>query len=281
MKRKLFCEISPLTYRISMEKEILKRKIRDVVRRCRFATERTESSLPVLVYRHKSLIRRRLGNVDMQLQENKATNLSLAITHIDGLVIHPGETFSIWKLIGRTSERRGFKEGLTIEKGRPAQGIGGGLCQLSNLIHWMVLHSELTITEHHHHDGIDLFPDFGRQIPFGTGTSISYNYIDYRVKNTTTNTYQLRLWVDDKYLCGELRATEPQTHSFHIHAENEFFSREDGVIYRNGQVFRDVIDRNTGSRIDSQLIRTNHARIMYDCPPSAVIKEVQRERQLN
>ncbi|MCR5152859.1 MAG: VanW family protein [Prevotella sp.] len=278
MKRKLFCEISPLTYRISMEKEILKRKIRDVVRRCRFATERTESSLPVLVYRHKSLIRRRLGNVDMQLQENKATNLSLAITHIDGLVIHPGETFSIWKLIGRTSERRGFKEGLTIEKGRPAQGIGGGLCQLSNLIHWMVLHSELTITEHHHHDGIDLFPDFGRQIPFGTGTSISYNYIDYRVKNTTTNTYQLRLWVDDKYLCGELRATEPQTHSFHIHAENEFFSREDGVIYRNGQVFRDVIDRNTGSRIDSQLIRTNHARIMYDCPPSAVIKEVQRER---
>lgn len=278
MKRKLFCEISPLTYRISMEKEILKRKIRDVIRRCRFATERTESSLPVLVYRHKSLIRRRLGNVDMQLQENKATNLSLAITHIDGLVIHPGETFSIWKLIGRTSERRGFKEGLTIEKGRPAQGIGGGLCQLSNLIHWMVLHSELTITEHHHHDGIDLFPDFGRQIPFGTGTSISYNYIDYRVKNTTTNTYQLRLWVDDKYLCGELRATEPQTHSFHIHAENEFFSREDGVIYRNGQVFRDVIDRNTGSRIDSQLIRTNHARIMYDCPPSAVIKEVQRER---
>jgi vancomycin resistance protein VanW len=281
MKRKLFCEISPLTYRISMEKEILKRKIRDVVRRCRFATERTESSLPVLVYRHKSLIRRRLGNVDMQLQENKATNLSLAITHIDGLVIHPGETFSIWKLIGRTSERRGFKEGLTIEKGRPAQGIGGGLCQLSNLIHWMVLHSELTITEHHHHDGIDLFPDFGRQIPFGTGTSISYNYIDYRVKNTTTNTYQLRLWVDDKYLCGELRATEPQTHSFHIHAENEFFSREDGVIYRNGQVFRDVIDRNTGSRIDSQLIRTNHARIMYDCPPSAVIKEVQRERLMN
>ena len=281
MKRKLFCEISPLTYRISMEKEILKRKIRDVVRRCRFATERTESSLPVLVYRHKSLIRRRLGNVDMQLQENKATNLSLAITHIDGLVIHPGETFSIWKLIGRTSERRGFKEGLTIEKGRPAQGIGGGLCQLSNLIHWMVLHSELTITEHHHHDGIDLFPDFGRQIPFGTGTSISYNYIDYRVKNTTTNTYQLRLWVDDKSRCGELRATEPQTHSFHIHAENEFFSREDGVIYRNGQVFRDVIDRNTGSRIDSQLIRTNHARIMYDCPPSAVIKEVQRERQLN
>ena len=199
-----------------------------------------------------------------------ATNLALAVRHIDGLLIHPGETFSVWKLVGRTTRRKGYKEGLTIAKGQPSQGIGGGLCQLSNLIHWLVLHSELTITEHHHHDGLDLFPDFGRQIPFGTGTSISYNYIDYRVRNDSANTYQLRLRVDDEYLCGELRATEHQPHTFHIHAENEFFSREDGVVYRNGEVYRDVIDCKTGQRLESQLIRTNHAMVMYDCPPSLI-----------
>jgi vancomycin resistance protein YoaR len=49
------------------------------------------------------------------------------------------------------------------------------------------------------------YSDFGRQIPFGTGTSISYNYLDYRVRNDSDNTFQLRLWVDDEYLCGELR----------------------------------------------------------------------------
>ena len=148
------------------------------------------------------------------------------------------------------------------------------MCQLSNLIHWMVLHSDLTITEHHHHDALDLFPDFGRQIPFGTGTSISYNYIDYRVKNNTANTYQLRLWVDDEYLCGELRAAEQLPHTFHIHAENEFFSRENGIVYRNGQVYRDTIDRVTGQCVEKQLIRTNHARVMYECPPDLVIKEL-------
>ena len=256
-----------------MEKEILKRHLRDLFQKTSFAKERTENSLPVLVYQHKSLIRRRLGNVNMVLQENKATNLALAVSHIDGLLIRRGETFSVWKQIGRTTERKGYKEGLTIAKGQPSQGIGGGLCQLSNLIHWMVLHSDLTITEHHHHDGLDLFPDFGRQIPFGTGTSISYNYIDYRVKNDTTNTYQLRLWVDDEHLCGELRAEESLPHTFHIHAENEFFSREGGVVYRNGQVYRDTIDRKTGHTIDSQLIRTNHAKVMYDCPPSTIIRE--------
>jgi len=273
MKRKLFCEISPLTYRLSMEKEILRRHLKDFLGKTRFARERTADSLPVLVYQHKSLIRRRLGNVNMQLQENKATNLALAVTHIDGLLIRPGETFSVWKLIGRTTKRKGYKEGLTIAKGEPSQGIGGGLCQLSNLIHWMVLHSDLTITEHHHHDGLDLFPDFGRQIPFGTGTSISYNYIDYRVKNETAKTYQLRLSTDDEYLCGELRSTELLPHTFHIHAENEYFSREEGIVYRNGQVFRDTIDRVTGQILESKLLRTNHAKVMYECPPTVVIKE--------
>ena len=210
----------------------------------------------------------------MQLQENKATNLALAVKCIDGLIIRPGETFSIWKMLGRTSKRKGYKEGLTIAKGEPTHGIGGGLCQLSNLIHWMVLHSDLTITEHHHHDGLDLFPDFGRQIPFGTGTSISYNYIDYRVKNETKNTYQLRLWTDAQYLHGELRAIEPLPHTFHIHAENEFFSREQGVVYRNGEVYRDVIDTVSGKCINRQLIRTNHARVMYECPPDTPIREL-------
>ena len=270
MKRRLFCEISPFTYRLSMEKEILKRKLKDLLHKTNFAKVRTETSLPVLIYRHNSLIRRRLGNVNMQLQENKATNLALAVSHIDGLLIHPGETFSIWKLVGRTTRRKGYKEGLVIAKGEPSQGIGGGMCQLSNLIHWMVIHSELTITEHHHHDGLDLFPDYGRQIPFGTGTSISYNYLDYRVRNNTANTYQLRLRVDGEYLRGELRATNNQTHTFHIHAENEYFSREDGVIYRNGQVYRDVIDCATGSCLESQLIRTNHARVMYKLPEDLI-----------
>ena len=274
MKRKLFCEISPLTYRLSKEKEILKRRLEDVFSARHFAMQRVEESLPVLVYRHNSLIRRRLGNVDMQLQENKATNLALAVRHIDGILIHPGETFSVWKLVGRTNSRKGYKEGLLIANGKPSQGIGGGLCQLSNLIHWMVLHSELTIVEHHHHDAIDLFPDYGRQIPFGTGTSISYNYIDYRVRNDTHITYQLRLHVDDEYLRGELRASQRQAHTFHIHAENEHFSREGGSVYRNGEVFRDVIDAATGRCIDRQLIRVNHARLMYELPEDIGVKEL-------
>lgn len=263
-KRKLFCEISPLAYSLSRQKCIALRRIRDFVSRTKFAHIQSDAVLPVLIYSHNSLIRRKLGNTEMGLQENKAVNLSLAAPKVNRIMIYPGETFSFWRLVGPDSEKRGYREGLTIANGRPSKGIGGGLCQFTNLIHWMVLHTELTIVEHHHHDGIDLFPDFKRQIPFGTGTSIVYNYLDYRFLNRTDRTYQLLVWSDGEYLRGELRADTPQNVSYHIHAEKEFFSEEDGAVYRNGLVYRDTIDKRTGSRLTSELIRRNHARVMYD-----------------
>jgi hypothetical protein len=45
------------------------------------------------------------------------------------------------------------------------------------------------------------------------------------------------------------------------------------VVYRNGQVFRDVMDAATGQCVESALIRTNHARVMYECPEE-LIREV-------
>ena len=146
MARKLFCQICPLTYRISTYKERGARRIKDVLSGQRFARTRQEL-LPVLIYKHSSLIRRRLGDVDMRLQENKAVNLSLAAPWVNAVLIRPGETFSFWRLVGNATARRGFRKGLTISNGAPSSGVGGGMCQMTNLIHWMVLHTPLTIVE--------------------------------------------------------------------------------------------------------------------------------------
>ena len=136
------------------------------------------------------------------------------ILKIFSRMMGPRETFSLWHLVGKTSARKGYKEGLLIRQGKPDRGIGGGLCQLSNLIHWIVLHTPFETTEHHHHDGVDLFPDFGRQVPFGVGTSISYNYLDYRFVNNTEQTFQLIVYTDEKYLNAELRAEKQVPHFF-------------------------------------------------------------------
>lgn len=263
MGRRLFCELSPMAYRISVEKNRFQRRVKDAVSKKRFAMEKGQP-LPVTVYRHASLIRRTLGNVDLRLQENKAVNLSIAAPQVSHILIRPGETFSFWRLVGNPTAKKGYQEGLVLKGGESSSDIGGGMCQFTNLIHWMVLHSDLEIVEHHHHDGYDLFPDFGRQVPFGTGTSVFYNYLDYRFYNGTDRTYQLLIAVGDTHLRGELRCSAPSDFSYHIEAEKEKFVREDGIVYRTGQVYRSKIDKKTGKTVEKQLLRKNHARVMYD-----------------
>jgi vancomycin resistance protein VanW len=264
-KRKLFCELSPFTYKISVLKCKLMRYFKDAVSSDNFAKEKHNKPLPVVICEHKSLIRRKLGNVDMRLQENKANNLKLATPKISGIIINPGETFSFWRLVGSCTKRNGYKEGLIISGGDTKSGVGGGMCQFTNLIHWLVLHTPMEITEHHHHDGVDLFPDFGRQVPFGVGTSIKHNYLDYRFKNTTDMPFQLVVYTNDEYLCGEIRSLRPLPVKYHIKAEGENFSKEeDGYYYRNNKIYRDCVDKLSGKLIDRQMIKKNHAKVMYD-----------------
>ena len=263
MKRKLFCEISPFTYKISRMKNVTIRNLKNMLNQ-NLATTYSKELLPFIIYDHKSLIRRTLGEVDPQLQENKATNLSIAAPKISHILIKPNEEFSFWKCVGTCTKEKGYLEGLYVYSNGMGQGIGGGLCQMSNLIHWMVLHTPLEITEHHHHDQIDLFPDHGRVVPFGTGTSVAYNYVDYRFKNNTKNTYQLILYTTDKYLCGELRCDSELDMKYHIYTEDEHFRKEDDGIYRCGKVMRKCVDKVTGLTTSNECIKENHAKIRYD-----------------
>jgi vancomycin resistance protein VanW len=262
-KRKLFCEISPFTYRISVLKCRLLRHIQNLIHFRRFAFKKGREFLPVLIYSHKSLIRRKLGNVDSVLQDNKAVNLSIAAPKVSHILIRPGECFSFWKLVGSCTERKGYREGLVVSNGQPGKDIGGGMCQFTNLIHWMILHTPMQIVEHHHHDGIDLFPDYGRQVPFGVGTSIVYNYLDYRFVNTTENVFQLVLYTTPQYLCGVLRADKPLPCKYHIKAENEFFSGEPEGIFRNNSVYRECYDKTTGELLSRELLKKSHAKVLY------------------
>ncbi len=263
MNRRL-SELNPIFYKLAVNRNIYIRKWTWLKKAKSYTSERSDVSLPICVYKHKSLIRRKLGNVDLDLQENKAKNLELATPFIDKIIINPGEIFSFWFHVGKATKRRGFKEGLIIKNGAVSQGIGGGMCQFTNLIHWMILHSPLDICEHHHHNQIDLFPDYGRQVPFGTGTSIMYNYLDYQFMNNTKQQFQLITYITDEYLCGELRCEHELDISYHISEENCFFSKENSKYYRNNEIYRMTNNKKTGNIIKRECIIKNKSKVMYD-----------------
>lgn len=274
-KRKLFCEYGPLCYKISLMKEYLLRDIKDMFSGEHFAKRRSVQGLEHIVKGHRSLLLRQLTGVDMQLQRNKVINLRLAAAKVDGLTVYPGETFSFWKTVGKVTAAKGYSTGMTLVKGRPKADVGGGLCQLANMVHWLVLNSPLTVTELHHHSDA-VFPDSGRRVPFGTGTSVFYKNIDYRFKNTTDQPVQLRVWLDETDLCGELHSPAPYPNRYRIEEEGHCFIREGNDYYRTSRVYRRIISRLTGETLGRELILQNHSRVLYDhslIPPDEMKQE--------
>ena len=263
MSRKLFCEINPTCYKISLLKEKVVKDLKDIVKKEHIAKTIIDEELPNIVKSHTSILISKLNGVDIKLQENKVTNIELACKKINGLIIHPNETFSFWKLVGNPSKKRGYKEGLVIRKSGMTKGYGGGLCQMGNMIHWLVLNSPLEVTELHHHSDA-LFPDERRRVPFGTGTSICYSHIDYRFKNNTNQDIQILVWCENGELCGELRSEKEFPVRYKIVEENHHFRKEGNEYYRISQIYRLVINRKTNKEIKKELILDNHSKVMYD-----------------
>ena len=274
-KRKLFCEYGKTFYKISVAKECMRRNFTDMFSHNKFSSVFEEVGYINIAKGHLSPLMRKLNGVDTALQKNKAVNIELACAKINGIIIFPGETFSFWRLVGNPKKSDGYLPGLVISNGNLGADVGGGLCQLANMIHWLVLHTPLTITEYHHHSDA-LFPDSGRRVPFGTGTSILYNYVDYRFNNDTDTPVQLKLWVDSENLNGEILSETPFKHRYRIEEEDHHFKKEGDDYFRNSKIYKKVIDTSTKQVVEKKLILTNHAKVMYD--PSLIPEEQIRNK---
>ncbi len=242
---------------------IFKRRFEWIFADIRFATEIRADRLPEQIFTHQSILLRQLKDVEMWLQYNKVTNLRLAIAKIDGLVIQPNEVFSFWYLVGNPTQQRGFELGMVLDNGKVRTGYGGGLCQLGNLIYWMTLHSPLSIKERWRHS-YDVFPDVNRTLPFGSGATLSYNYIDLQIENKTNHQYQFCFWLTDEHLCGEIRSDTESLYRYEIIEKNHLITGPiAGRYMRQNQLFRQIYAANTNQLLDEELVTENFALMMY------------------
>lgn len=251
------------TLRLFLGKEyfIFKRKLNWFFSSKKYSKHINKSNLKHTVFTHKSLILRPLKDVDMYLQENKRTNLEIAIKHLNGIEIKPNEYFSLWKLVGRPTKRKGYLEGLILKSGKIDKDIGGGLCQLGNLLFWIFAHSPLIIKERYRH-GFDVFPDVNRKVPFGAGATLSYNYIDLQIKNETKNHFVINLWMDKTHLYGELLSKEKLNESYKIEERNHQIKQQSwGGYSRHNQIIKVISTENSETE---KIIVENHAIMMYN-----------------
>lgn len=228
-----------------------------------YARKREKELFAHVHFRHQTPLLRRLKNVEMWMQHNKVTNLRLAVQRLDGIVIQPGETFSYWKLIGKPTKSKGYLPGMLLSHGRVTAGVGGGLCQLSNLLFWMTIHTPLTITERHRHS-YDVFPDANRTQPFGSGATCFYNYMDLQITNEIKQTYQLHLYVTQTHLVGEWRSSMPATRRYEIVEKDHAIQPSLwGGYERKNRLYRNVYSID-GEWQHEEWVTDNHALLMYE-----------------
>ena len=227
-----------------------------------WAKERRAEQMPCVQFAHATPLMRHLRGEEMEWQKNKITNLKLAAARLDGLVLHPGETFSYWKLIGKPSRRKGYKEGMVLFLGRIGSDVGGGLCQLSNLIFWMTLHTPLTVTERYRHSH-DVFPDANRTQPFGSGATCAYPHRDLMIRNDTDRDFQLCLRVGETHLEGEWRATEPPAARYEILERDHRMDQASwGGYIRHNALYRRICSPD-GTFLKEEFLLENDAIMMY------------------
>jgi vancomycin resistance protein VanW len=263
--RRPISELHPALYALRVWQKSRARHWRDFAARADFAAKIEAETLPFIVKRHQSLLRRKLGNSDPVLQENKVTNLEIARRTFDGILIKPGQTFSFWRCVGDASAQKGYLEGLKLSKGEVKTGVGGGLCQLGNLLLWMAWHTPLQVAERHHHS-FDPFPDSGRTVPFGSGASLFFPYLDLRFHNPTDATFQLRVWLEAEHLKGLIASNVEPEESFHLVEKNHAFVRREDGNFRQNEIWRRVNDRRSGDLVREDLLVSNFALVKYELP---------------
>ncbi|WP_443664284.1 VanW family protein [Dysosmobacter sp.] len=230
--------------------------------RYHWASQRQSVSLPYIQTSHATPLYRHLRGEEMELQKNKVVNLQLAAARLNGVVLRPGETFSYWRLIGKPSRKKGYREGMVLFLGRIGSDVGGGLCQLSNLIFWMTLHTPLTVVERYRHSH-DVFPDSNRTQPFGSGATCAYPHRDLMIRNDTDQCFQLCVRVGETHLEGEWRAEVPQKVQYEILERNARMDQASwGGYIRHNELFRRVFDLD-GTLLREEFLFANDAIMMY------------------
>lgn len=138
--------------------------------------------------------------------ENKIYNLKQAAQLINAFWIPQHSIFSFWKIIGNPNKN--FKAGRTILNGQIKHEIGGGICQISGIIHYLSLLAGLKIIERHAHS-MDIYTEASRFAPLGTDATVVYGSKDLRIQNNFSTPIRFQLFVADNYLFARLESQSP------------------------------------------------------------------------
>lgn len=126
--------------------------------------------------------------------ENRNHNLQLQCDALNGLVLQPGETFSMNGTLGERTKERGYRPAPAYSGNRLVDSPGGGVCQGSTTLYNCVLLADLEVLERVCHGARVGY------VPLGLDAAINWLTTDFRFRNNWNFPIQIQAWMEDGYM---------------------------------------------------------------------------------
>lgn len=106
-------------------------------------------------------------------------NVARGAKYINGTVIYPGKTFSVYDTVAPFTSDRGYALAGAYENGKTVQSMGGGICQVSTTLYNAVIRAELQVEERFPHSMTVSY------VPRSADAAIAGTYKDLKFTNNT------------------------------------------------------------------------------------------------
>ena len=274
MSRKRITQLFPWLLPLRRKQRILFFYLGLRLDRNHYSSKLPETLLPYQIFETSCPMYNHKTGFGMVYQENKVFNLKLAAKTLNKLIICPGETFSFWKSVRYADKDVPYKEGLVSVDGRLQTLPGGGLCQMSNLLFWLFLHTPLTIVERHGHR-VKEFPDPPGDVPIGVDATVSEGWLDLKARNDTNYTFQIVITFDQKNIAGCILADTMPVEKFRIRNAKPLYYQKNAKTYEEADIIQDIITPIDNKCVSSKVLYRNRCEIRYQLPDDMDIKVIE------
>ena len=109
----------------------------------------------------------------------RCMNVNSGAEHVNGTVLYPGESFSMYETVAPFTEENGYAMAGSYLNGEVVDSMGGGICQVSTTLYNAVLRAELEVTERYPHSMTVHYVELSED------AAIAGTYKDFKFVNST------------------------------------------------------------------------------------------------
>ena len=213
--------------------------------------------------------------------EQRRSNLRLATSKLDGMILYPGDEFSFNGTVGQRTEEAGFLPAPAYVDGDVADEIGGGVCQVSSTLYAATAMAFLETVERECHyfpvnymqmgsDATVTIPNGGRSIDFKFKNNKEYPIKIVGYCNNDESTITFEIWgtlEDDDYMPVKFDNSYSWQFDYVREVEAPYADREGYTIKLDHETY-------SGSDDIGNFYRTLTHRLVIDSNGTVVLDEI-------